>query len=713
MPTPTIKTKIAMDGEKEYKAALSDINSGLKVLDSEMKMVSSQFLDNGKSLEALTAKQDVLNRQIASQKEKIETLKSALQSSAQAYGESDSRTMKWKTSLNNAEAALFKLNKELSDNERAIKDAVVPLNEFQSVFSKLDLRMEEIKSELSKNTAEFAENANSVEALTEKQDILCRQYEIQKTKVEQLSIALEDAAFAYGENDTRVIKLRTSLNNAEADLAKLNHQLRQNNQALEASQNATQKADGPLGRLKEKVKSVSGETKGLGDVLGDVSGKLGVNLPGGAVKALNSLGSINPATVAAAGGFAALAAAIIKVEKAFFDMVKKSASAADSIITLSAQTGLSTKSLQEFSYASELLDVSVDTLQGSLTKLTNNMQTAAKTGQGDVYDAFVSLGVSITNMDGSLRSANDVFYDAIDRLGQIENITERDALSMDIFGKSAQDLNPLIIQGSEALVQYAKEANDLGYVMDNEMLAALGAVDDAQQRLLKTQEAVSNQISAEYAPYMEEALGDTADFIKKIGNAFKDSGIVQSFGSILTSVTSLLSPLADLSGPILSILSASLKGVSYQIALIADAATVLHGILTLDMDKIKTGLGLNISSGQLSAQQKIYYGNALNSQTYNASSGGYTGSGGYIEAGTGKWIPNNASGHFNFPGGLTSLSENGPEVVELPRGTRIYTNQESRQLGGDTYYIIIDAKSIKEFNDIVEIARSKRRKDRM
>lgn len=601
MPTPTIKTKIAMDGEKEYKAALSDINSSLKVLDSEMKKVSAQFLDNGDSVEVLSAKNDVLSRQISSQKEKIETLKAALQSSAQAYGESDSRTMKW----------------------------------------------------------------------------------------------------------------QTSLNNAEADLAKLNHQLGENEKALEASQSAAQKSSGLFGGLKDKFKSLTGESKGLGDAIGDVSGKLGVNLPGGAEKALNSLGTINPAAVAAAGGFAALAAAIVKAEKALMDMTKKSATSADSILTLSAQTGLSTKSLQEFSYASELLDVSVDTLQGSLTKLTNNMQTAAKAGKGDAYDAFVSLGVSITNMDGSLRSANDVFYDAIDKLGQIENITERDALSMDIFGKSAQDLNPLIIQGSEALEKYAKEANDAGYVMSNDMLAALGAVDDAQQRLLKTQEAVSNQISAEYAPYMEEALGDTADFIKKIGTAFKDSGIVQSFGSILTSATELLGPLADLSGPVLSALAGALKPIAYLMALIADTATVLHGILTLDMDKIKTGLGLNISSGQLSAQQKIYYGNALSSQTYNASSGGYTGSGGYIEAGTGKWIPNNASGHFNFPGGLTSLSENGPEVVELPRGTRIYTNQESRQLGGDTYYITIDAKSVKDFNDIVEIARSKRRTDRM
>lgn len=611
MATRTIGTKLEISGEKEYKQALSEINNGLKVLDSEMKLVSAQFLDNGDSVEALTAKQDVLNRQISSQKEKIETLKAALQSSAEAYGESDSRTMKWQTSLNNAEAGLAKLNNQLGKNDQALQEA-----------------------------AEAAKKAGS---------------------------SMDNAADAMADTTTSSGKAGTAME-----------------------------------KLKEKFRSVVGESKGFGDALGDVTSKLGVHLPEGATNALNSIGSLNPAAVAAAGGIAALAAAAVKAEKALWDMTEASAASADEFLTLSAQTGLSTKDLQEFAYASELLDVSIDTLQGSLTKLTNNMQTAANTGTGDANEAFSQLGITITNADGSLRDANDVFYETIDALGLVQNATERDALAMDIFGKSAQDLNPLIIQGSDALAQYAKEANDLGYVMDNDMLASLGAVDDAQQRLLKTQEAVSNQISAEYAPYMEEALGDTADFIKKIGTEFRDSGIVESFGAILTSATSLLSPLADLSGPVLSALGDALKPIAYLLALISDTASVLHGIITLDIDKIKTGLGLNISKGQLSSQQKIYYGNAMKTSTYNPV--------------TGMWEGNyysNASGTYNFQGGWTWVGENGPELANLPSGTKIYSNQESRQMGGDTYYITIDAKSVKEFNDIVRIVQQKRRIDRM
>ena len=50
----------------------------------------------------------------------------------------------------------------------------------------------------------------------------------------------------------------------------------------------------------------------------------------------------------------------------------------------------------------------------------------------------------------------------------------------------------------------------------------------------------------------------------------------------------------------------------------------------------------------------------------------------------------------------------------LPQGTRILTAQETRQAsGGDTFYITIPANTVKEFNDIVNIARNKRRTDRM
>ena len=98
--------KIGIEGEKEFKKALSEINQSFKVLGSEMKLVSSQFDSNDKSIQALSARNTVLNKEIDAQRQKIETLRAALQNASESFGENDRRTQNWQIQLNNAEAAL-------------------------------------------------------------------------------------------------------------------------------------------------------------------------------------------------------------------------------------------------------------------------------------------------------------------------------------------------------------------------------------------------------------------------------------------------------------------------------------------------------------------------------------------------------------------------------------------------------------------------------
>ena len=620
MATPGINTKVKMDGEKEYRAALAQINAGLKNLGAEMRATEQDFANNADSVEALTAKGDVLTRQMQTQQEKVDTLREVLQKAGESYGEADKRTIDWKTSLIDAETKLKQMQASLEENNDALEKAGANGTKFQQA-------MEKVKDSVAK--------------------------------------AKEEGTGAKGV----------------------------------------------FANLKESFADGKGEAVGLGDAIGGAADKLGINLPEGASKALNSLNGINAGTAAAVGGFAAVAAAIVKAEKKLMDITKESASAAKEIKTLASVTGQSAEEVQELQYAGDMIGVSYDRIRDSLKEVTNKMQEA-KDGSGDAAAAFNSLGVNIYNADGSLRDANDVFNDTIDALGNIQNRTERDALAMDIMSESAQELNPLIEQGSQALKGYAAEAHEMGYVLDNEAIAALTATDTAQQKLLKTQEAVTKQISAEYAPYMTEALTDTADFIKKIGKAFVDSGVVDKFGSILTSATQILEPLGDLTVAVLPALDAALKPIATTMALIADTTNLLVGLLTLNGDKIRTALGLNISSGQLSNMQQLQYKGALSSGMSYVSGTGYTGTGGYMGA-DGKWHQN-AAGTDNFIGGVTWVGENGPEPVWLPQGTRIGTNQEGRSLsGGDTYNFIVQANEIREIDDFIRRMKNQRRVARM
>lgn len=595
---PNINTKFTLSGEKEYKQAISEIGSGMKVLDSEMRKVSSAYAQNADSVEALNAKNDVLERKISTQVEKIEYLKAALQQSAEKYGEADKRTMQWQTSLNNAEAELNNLNNQFDENKQKIAD--------------------------------------------------------------------------------------------------------------------------------------SGKEMGnLGDVVNGLTSKLGIQLPDGMKYSMNAMGSLDAQSLALAGGFAAVAAAIVKVEKAMISMTKESAAFADNIITLSMQTGQSTQQLQEFAYASELIDVSVDTLQGSLTKLTNNMQDTMN-GTGNAKASFDKLGVSVINaVDGSMRSANDVFYETIDALGQVKNETERDAMSMDIFGRSAQDLNPLIIQGSKTLKEYADEAHNVGYVLDDEALSALGAVDDAYQRLQKTQEGVKNQLSAEFAPYLEEFYGDVTTMVKDGGKALKDSGIVDAFGMLLETVGDILNPMSDLSNNRVPALTKALQPLAKVMALMADAAELLKGVINFSTGHISEGwgqmthaLGFGYSSGNGNNYQNLL--DSYTEQQWGQSAADLAkayedavarGDPSTIGITEDEWVRRylggNASGTDNWRGGWTRVNENGLERIFLPSGSRIQTASETRYTSGDTYNTTVYVDHVDDLDTILRIAKNARITTRM
>ena len=97
--------KIGVEGEKEFKKALADINQSFKVLGSEMKLVESEFGKNENSVQSLTSKNEVLNKQIDAQKDKIETLRKALENASSSFGENDRRTAAWA----NLRSKLFQL----------------------------------------------------------------------------------------------------------------------------------------------------------------------------------------------------------------------------------------------------------------------------------------------------------------------------------------------------------------------------------------------------------------------------------------------------------------------------------------------------------------------------------------------------------------------------------------------------------------------------
>lgn len=728
---PNINTKFTLSGEKEYKEAISKIGDGMRVLDAEMRKVTSAYGKNADSAKLLSKQNDILQRQIYSQTEKIRYMQEALKSAVERTGESSKAAMNWQASLQNATAKLNALNNQMRENEQRMNGEQE--RKYRENIERLSASMDVLDAEMRKVSAKYADNAESAELSAAKTELLTQKISLQYDKIDNLKAALEEAAENYGSNAVETLRWEKELNNAEAELYKLNGQLKNNTEQIEDTTTATEDAGQSMGNL--------------GDVVNGLTSKLGIQLPDGMKQSMNAMGSLDASSLALAGGFAAVATAIVKAEKALISMTKEAASNADDLLTLASVTGMTTDSVQELNYMADLTDVSMDRIKDSLKETTNKMQEAAA-GTGDAYDAYQRLGVEITNADGSLRSAQDVFYDTIDALGEIKNQTERDALAMDLMSESAQELNPLIDLGGEKMRAYAQEAHDMGYVLDNDALKSLQGVDDAYSRLQNTQEGVKNQLAAEFAPYLEEFYGDVTSGIKYIGDVLQQSGLVDSFGMLLETAGEIINPMDTLSNDKVPALTKALRPLAELMAAIADAGDFVSGLLSLDFNKVGTALGLNYGKGQMSNVQKLNTKWMQQDTNRATAANGY---GSYFDTDTGKaygnmeayanaqyealvragdssilgksqdlWVQEylkklrgNAAGTDNWAGGWTRVNENGLERIYLPSGSRIQTASETRYTSGDTYNTTVYVDHVEDLDTILRIAKNARITARM
>ena len=117
-----IGPRIGIDGESQFRKEISDLIQQQKTLASELKAVTSAFDKNDKSEESMTAQTKVLSQQIQVQQQRVEKLSQGLSESAKQFGETDSRTLKWKQSVNEATAELNRMKSQLSGLENSVDD---------------------------------------------------------------------------------------------------------------------------------------------------------------------------------------------------------------------------------------------------------------------------------------------------------------------------------------------------------------------------------------------------------------------------------------------------------------------------------------------------------------------------------------------------------------------------------------------------------------
>lgn len=272
----------------------------------------------------------------------------------------------------------------------------------------------------------------------------------------------------------------------------------------------------------------------------------------------------------------------------------QTAKSADELRTLAQQTGFSVEELQKFQYASDLVDVSLDDMVSATTKLKKSVSGGSKELQ--------SLGVKTKKADGTFRDINDIFYDTLEALGKIDNETERDALAMAIFGKSADSLAGIVDDGGAALKALGQEAEDMGLIMSGETVDGLNDVNDEIDKLKAQGVAVLAQTGAKaleaLTPVLEKVLVFIGGILEKISELTPEQlEMVMGVLAVVAAISPLASLLSKISGfvaklpTIINAVSSALSFLAANpLALVIAAVTALVVLIATKGDEIQAKL---------------------------------------------------------------------------------------------------------------------------
>ena len=166
--------------------------------------------------------------------------------------------------------------------------------EYKKELGKVNQEIGLLSDKMKRADAEFRGQANSIEALTTKNDLLREAQQKQIDKIAKLQTAIEDCGEAYGENDEAVMRFKRQLEKAETDLIDLNDELSANERYLDEARTSADKCAKSIDEYGKQVKDAAKATDdfngagggkgGIGDLIGQL-GSLKQMLVGGAVVA--------------------------------------------------------------------------------------------------------------------------------------------------------------------------------------------------------------------------------------------------------------------------------------------------------------------------------------------------------------------------------------------------------------------------------------------
>lgn len=545
--------------------------------------------------------------------------------------------------------------------------------EYRQALGNINGSLNILNAESKRLQEQFKGNEDSLEALTATNKNLNKIVGELTKKQELQQERLKKLTEAYGENDARTMRMAKAVKDTEAALLK-------QKRALEESKDAVE-------NFGQKESEAEENTQDLGDALNDIGGKFGISLPKEMTNTLNGMLKIDTQTLVTIGTVAALAAAVAEVEKKLVDLTLEQSKHATEVTNLSRTMGMTTEAYQEWDYVLKTVGSSAEAAQGDISMLAEKAQDAA-TGSGEAAELFDQLHIKVKDSHGAFKSQSELFDEVITKLSQMTDETERNAIASKLLSSTGEKIIPLLDKGAAGLEEAKKMAHEFGVVMGEEALAALNDVTLAVNNFDAAGEGLENTIAVGMAPAVENLMKKGTDLFVRLQEAAEGSGILEVFGALLD-VVSALEPLFDVLFGTAEDGVPVLQTLALALGVLADALTIVANTIAIVIELFKQLFNL-ISGKGFDDSNLTRYGENIAKVFSDEGASARAWSGGL-----GRNIGRNADGTDYWPGGLTWVGERGPELVSLPQGSRVYSAEDSRGMGGtNNYYLTVQSRDM-------------------
>lgn len=240
----------------------------------------------------------------------------------------------------------------------------------------------------------------------------------------------------------------------------------------------------------------------------------------------NAAGGVTRAIGGASLAFGAAAVAIGVITKKSYEYI-------DALGKTSLRTGIAVENLQAYTIAAQESGASTEEATKGFEKFARSIGDAER-GLKTQLDIFQGLGVRLRDVDGQMRSTEDILKDTADGIMRLGSEAEKATVLANLFGRAGLRFSEIFRAGSAGLDAFTAKARSLGIVMDSQIVENVQQFNDSFNILTNQFNSMKNNVLGAFAPVLNEVVEDLSDLmgiiddgddkVEDLGKEFKDLG---------------------------------------------------------------------------------------------------------------------------------------------------------------------------------------------